>query len=828
MQLILIGFFLLNTFQLPSSGENPHDSLSANPDTLQIVIEKVYLHVDRASYYPGDDLWFKAYLVDASGLVLTDHSSNLHAELISPAGKIIASNNLKISGGMSCGDFHLPADIASGIYHLRAYTNYMRNFGEDLFFKKDILVINSSEAGITLPSLPGNDYNVPEMRFFPEGGSLVDYVTGNVAIKAVDGYGRGHEISARIISSNGDTVTGFRTNRNGMGEFLLNPVPGLKYYAIVPGNTGDAKRFELPAGFPSGIVMNISGNSPEQISLILRTNGETLRSLKDEELTLLISARNTVIDSYSIRLKSLVSSFNIPSEGLPEGIVMLTLKDGKDTFYCERLVFLRKENNLRLGIETNREVFSRRDSVSVKISLSANVPDSLPEAWLSFSAAEDLLTENPYTDNSTISSWFLLESDIRGPVENPESYFDNSNPGRFEDLDLLLMTQGWRDFRWKYYKPAFEAEHGFSISGKVRKKFADQPVENAIVNFMFLGKDKPFTGFTAVDPSGKFVLDRLDLKGELQFIASLTDENDRLKGWLVIDSTTWNPAEINLSKYSVKLPSELTGILPDTLPAEGKKPAVKDLEEFIQYGEYKESVKRKYRLSDTIALGEVKISARKIDEPESAKDRARHYLRAIPDKELIIPENYKGFSSVYQLANARFVATMKMPWGVSFRMLYPFYMIDGAEATEDDVKSLPVSAVERIDILNPETFYAVFGPRLVKRDTETVQADGAISIILRSDYYRTKTEFHSVSLKLHGYYEPRIFYSPVHHSLLESDYKPDLRNTVFWKPDIVLKSNETAVLNYFNTDNPSVIKITVEGITSTGIPVTAKTKYIVK
>lgn len=828
MKLLFIWSFLLSAFPLSSFLGTPGNTLSADSDTIPAMIEKVYLHLDRATYYPGDDLWFKAYLVDASGLILTEHSSNLHAELISPADTIIESHNLKITGGMANGDFHLPSNLVSGIYQVRAYTNYMRNYGDELFFRKNIMIINSSEVNSTLSSIPVNRDNERNIQFFPEGGSLVDYVTGAVAFKAEDGNGRGLEVSGRIVSSKGDTVAGFRTSHDGMGKFLLNPVRGLKYYAIAPDRNGDPLRFELPVSFHEGIVMNVVRNTPEQISLILRTNSETLSSMPDEELTLLISTRNTVFDTYAIKLKSLVNSFSIPAGSLPEGIVMLTLKGVNNRYLCERLVFINRGSEARIGIETNKEVFASRDSVSVKITMTGNLHDSLPEACLSLSSAEDMLTGNPYGDNSTISSWFLLESDIRGPVENPASYFDTSNPGRFENLDLLLMTQGWRDFKWKYDKPAYTAEHGFTVSGRVRKVFADQPVENASVNFVFFGENRPFSGIAGVDSSGKFILDGLDIRGDLQFVASITDEKDKLKGWLIMDSTRYTPAEIRKSQFPVILPPEQSGTLPDFGLTAGSKPADRKLDDFIQYGEYKESIKRKYRLSDTIALGEVKITAKKIGAPESARDRARHYLRATPDRELVIPENYKGFGSVYLLANAKFVAPLKLPWGMPFRMQYPLYLIDGAEATEDDVKALPVSAVERIDILNPTAFYGVFGPKLVKRDTSTVQADGAISIILRSDYTRKRPELHSASLKIHGYYEPRIFYSPVHHSLLESDYKPDLRSTVFWKPDIVLKNNEKVVLNYFNTDNPSVIKITIEGITSTGIPVTATAKYTVK
>ena len=62
----------------------------------------------------------------------------------------------------------------------------------------------------------------------------------------------------------------------------------------------------------------------------------------------------------------------------------------------------------------------------------------------------------------------------------------------------------------------------------------------------------------------------------------------------------------------------------------------------------------------------------------------------------------------------------------------------------------------------------------------------------------------------------RIFYSPKHHTKLESDYKPDLRTTLFWEPNIKVENNRDVLLNYFNADNPSRVKVIVEGITTAG------------
>jgi len=68
---------------------------AASIDSIRI-IEKVYIHTDRNFYYPGNDIWFRAYLIDASDRLLSNNTNNLHVELISPFSKIIISRVIRL------------------------------------------------------------------------------------------------------------------------------------------------------------------------------------------------------------------------------------------------------------------------------------------------------------------------------------------------------------------------------------------------------------------------------------------------------------------------------------------------------------------------------------------------------------------------------------------------------------------------------------------------------------------------------------------------------------------------------------------------------------
>lgn len=85
--------------------------------------EKLYLHLDRTLYKPGEDVWFTAYLRDANSLQSKGGLQSIQVQLINPAGSTVRHLPLQISGGQARGDFALPEHFAGGIYTIRATRN---------------------------------------------------------------------------------------------------------------------------------------------------------------------------------------------------------------------------------------------------------------------------------------------------------------------------------------------------------------------------------------------------------------------------------------------------------------------------------------------------------------------------------------------------------------------------------------------------------------------------------------------------------------------------------------------------------------------------------
>jgi TonB-dependent Receptor Plug Domain len=791
-----------------SHGRSLHSQNPSLYDSLK-VIEKVYLHVDRDSYSAGDDIWFKAYLIDAFDRLLTDHSSNLHVELISPSSEIVSNRIIRLDGGLGNADFKLPDDIKSGRYKLRAYTNYMRNFGDQLFFSKEIVVINSSDSGEISDRVKYVENKI-QVSFFPEGGSLVDNVSSIVAFKATNYPGKGYDVSGKIYSSGGELITTFKSTHLGMGTFFLRPLPGLSYYSIVKGADSIDIKTELPASFPTGVTMSVSVNQNNELLITTRTNPETLAHISDHDLLLSFSIRKEVFREIPYKIKSPKTSFVIPADDLPDGILMLTLSTLNDLPLSERLVYIERGAPLKIQIETDKRLYGKREPVTVNVSLPEDSTFER-EGNVSLAVVDENLIDNSSQFPRTISSWFLLESDIRGIIEDPSYYFDPSNPDRFRDMDLLLRTQGWRDFAWKYDTIYFPPENGFTVSGRLRKDNKNKPVEDSRVSIGIFGSKSPLLKTVPVDSTGKFKLTGIDLTGQATLVASGIGKKDHPEGFLTLDSVTYNPAKVSDSPFMV------------SILAENNQNKLKS------YYKIYEAIRKNYKLSDTINLGEVNIISERHKDPQTVKVEESRLKYVKPEAELIVTEQMLGYNDMLRLLKGKIPGVLVLgDTSIAIRGLgslnfntKPLILIDGNQATFDDLIRMPIFIVDRIDVLKSVSSSVIFGFQGFNGVINLITKAGGVS----GAYIPVK---YSANLKISGYSVSRIFYSPQHLPDSNSDFKPDLRSTLYWKPDINLEGTNKVILNYYNGDNSSLIRIIAEGITTTGIPVTGKAEYEVR
>jgi hypothetical protein len=123
-------------------------TLTAHSDSVAKIsqAEKLYLQTDKPDYVTGDTLWFKAYIFNAPTFLLSAQSGILHIDIAADSNRVVKQYIFAVGSGLGWGDIPLnEKDYKAGDYTLRAYTNWMRNFSEDVFFYQHFRVAGIGE-----------------------------------------------------------------------------------------------------------------------------------------------------------------------------------------------------------------------------------------------------------------------------------------------------------------------------------------------------------------------------------------------------------------------------------------------------------------------------------------------------------------------------------------------------------------------------------------------------------------------------------------------------------------------------------------------------------
>lgn len=776
---------------------------AADKQSVKLFFEKSYLQIDRSYYSTGEDVWFSAYLVNGKSSSLTATSNNLYVELLSPKSEVLDRKMIRLDGGLGKGDFKLKDSIPSGWYGIRAYTNWMRNFGDDFVFQKRIHISNNiieNASYFTRNPVKKTDVSNSKksISFFPEGGSLVEGLTSIVAFKTNDDAGNGIKATGSIISSKGDTVTTFQSTDAGMGIFAFTPKADEKYK--VEGFYGKEKfSSEMPLSLKKGLSLHITTDSLN-IKASISANALMFGELKDKSITLVIKHASDNIYSGSIKLTKGTVSVSIPTKGFPNGIASITLLDDQNRPHCERLIFIQDENKVNFSISPNKTAYKPREKVLLKVK-ATNFLGQPAKTAFSLAAVDGLIPD----DGNDIVSYLMLQSEVKGDIKNAAQYFDAKNPSRLKQLDLLLLTQGWRDYIWRKLadsaiKISYLPEPGITIKGLVREKLADKPIPN--MNITLFGTN--FTGnkifTTKTDQRGRYFLDGLSWYGNQAVKISSKDDKGKKGGWLQID-TLIKP--LNLAPLKT-----ISSGISNTLNVEiGKR---------MDYN-------RTYKFGDSISLNDIEIKAAQNNKVVLFQDVLTSF--GYPEEVFNITAadySYKGLEHfLLTKAKGSYPAEENDSLGN-----------EGVTFLANGKKVRPVIKVNNREELFTERldYYSLTMDQINQvRIQHLLNSTGKdvylISLNLKDEALRGPN-LDLLNLNLNGYYAARTFYSPNYSS--PATPNKDLRTTIFWSPAVKTNENGEATISYFNGDNKADILIKADGITDKGVAVSAKAGYKVQ
>jgi hypothetical protein len=145
----LLFFFNTNTYSQLNTIKDGLLKLTVAIDSFNHVKpeEKAYLRFDKTYYAMGDTIWYKAYLFNAAYLTPSGTSGILYVDIANDSNKVIKQYRLPVQTGITWGNISLDEkDFTPGTYTIRAYTNWMRNFGDDYFFYERFYITGANES----------------------------------------------------------------------------------------------------------------------------------------------------------------------------------------------------------------------------------------------------------------------------------------------------------------------------------------------------------------------------------------------------------------------------------------------------------------------------------------------------------------------------------------------------------------------------------------------------------------------------------------------------------------------------------------------------------
>ncbi|MCL5127149.1 hypothetical protein [Algibacter sp. L4_22] len=792
-------------------------------------IEKKYIHTDRTRYVAGESLWYKAYNVYAYNNFLFNNSKILYVELISSDSKIVSRNKTKLLGGLGHGDFKLTdsAGIKPGKYQLRAYTNWTRNFGKDFVFQKEIEVLDVFNDVTETSSKPSSVNSEKEeanssaiqnqkikIQFFPEGGSLIQNVASVVAFKAIDAFGNPIKVQGKVFDSNNELVTFFMSAHDGMGQFQLNPAADKKYYAKITATNYSDMEAPIPDAHQKGFLLSYNEIKGRSI-MTIKTNEETLLEHSKKPIIIHYKSRGLLYFEETQVLSSTKVLLELPKAELPEGITEITLFDGDLKPQSERLVYVQKDKNVKVEVITNKTRYKPNEKVTLNIISKNSLGEAAPA---SFSiAATDLNGSKDLNNNGTnISSYFLMESDIRGKVHNPGYYFDASNPARFQHLDLLLLTQGWRDFLWKKDlkvddNPLYKVEKGIEITGKVKRLFGSKPVVGNTVSLSIFSK--AVDGISAItDDLGEFKFKDLNITGKSRITLTTKNKNGKNSGMFVLDSIFRSPMHV------------------DPIPKANNISFSKEIKS-VKQNIYKKYIE--FNVMPENVLNEIEVSGKKLDASEDININSKMFTGYVVD------EKSPKFASIFELleyaiptlevGNRETIKFSRNPGGALI-LIDQNRLLDPQQEGSDLIISM-LTDIQPEDVLKIESDNSAVSTMMYGNQGR----NGSIKIYTKHNSNSNfgnenpKDALQTIKQQIEGYNEGRVFYSPDLENIVDSkDKNASIRNTLYWNPYVHPDKTGVSEVNYYNTRVETNVKLTLEGITVSGIPVVVKTTYVVE
>lgn len=819
-------------------------------------IEKVYLHFDNNSYYLGETLWYKAYVV-TGGTRRATISKVLHVELWNQYGQKADEQLLKIEEGIACGQFNLKKRMLPGYYEVRAYTSWMRNWGDLNYFSRVFPFYAAPAVGgeykkelinfrldLSMKERPQVKYKSVDISFFPEGGNLVQGVWSKVAFRVRAEKEPFPDIKLKVYSANDKLIDTCSVMHDGMGWFRYCPSKKNGYVRFM--YKGKNYKFDLPNCAEKGVCMSLTPAVNDTLAVSLHRDSEA----RVDTFTVGIIAGCRPYQALNVITNDKKVNLEFPLADIPGGVAQLILMTSYGKILCERMFFVNRPSRyVNISVDNDFDILKPCEKVDFKLRVTGG--DDRPVPTNLSVSVRSILNSDVQCEYDNARTNLLLSSEVRGYVHRPEYYFLPDGNVRTQELDLLLAVQGWKKYNWENLSfpsiPAYLPETSLQLSGRLKTMWTGRYLSDAEVSIM-IRDSLVAMGSIRTDSLGYFVFPLPELQGRKEVIlqSRVGKKKNRKRCYFLLDRhfapplRAYEPEELlhlwdslpnldhlfRLDDRALQL-KDGDGIWLDEVLIKSKKrllppveydrsiAAVFDVERLVEND--LDQGKRYISLFDFLRN---RLSSFKIDKQGSYWYNGKGILPIVNGRVILNPVfTHQLFSEVEGIRSVAFCIG-------SVADKYLSNALSEREATDVDGVdwNMQMKEMEQVvdGVVDEKSGRRKFLATEDKSDYVTLGYLGNNGVVMIVDTkpgvdYHLK---HKAARGLRptyvlGYTQPEAFYSP-DYSKDDLSISVDHRRTLYWNPNVCTNEDGEAEIVFYNNQEHTILNINVETVTIDG------------
>ncbi len=745
--------------------------------------EKVYLHHDKPMYLAGEKLWFRAYIVQLVTNLPVSEDDMLHITLTSPEGKNVLSSVFPVVRGKSYGELQLPDSLAGGVYMLKAYTEWMKNFDNDLYYHENLVILNPFEETPALAQRVKNTSNL--ITFTAEGGVMVDGIPSQIGFRAEDRFGNGINIKGRITDENGRLVAPVKTIFDGMGNVFMLPRVSVPYKINL--NDPETELSNFPKVQPSGYSVMINNLKSNTIDVLVRGNAR----LEGKKFYILVISNGLLIDRRVGMLTKQVFRTEIPKTNLPPGFAQILLVDEFGHLFNKRIIYHNPPEEATVKIYQAKRSYDPREKVELVLELRDQDGKPLGNANISVSVLDKDKIIKPATGRN-IRSYLNLEYQSDFHLESPVEILTGFDRETLKRLDLVALNQSKVvpevqsfDSLQSIESIPIRFKRQSSLQGRAVNKNTGEPLMHGYLTI--LAEDRVW--YAAADAEGMFSLNPpLTTGSDHVFVNALDKAGKSVKvdlEWLLDlsgEEKHWQTDRTEMPKRAINY-IEKNNLMHQMVSA------------------------REINIERLGTAG--KPDPDLIYKPDSRKRRHVNLLDLLGKELSGVSVNRQNDEKKIILEGSGTTALVILDGLI---LNFPELIKTPGKNNLELLKRLNSSELNSIEIYR-------YGKVMKFFDEEW---EGGVVYIRTKEGYEKWSEIHGKIIN-EVQFPPlspmTIFEGPEYAAKETPSGKVDGRSTIYWNPDITTNRRGRVKISFYNSDEAKNLQICIEGITPDGLPV---------